>query len=174
MAKEAARKNWAHVPRYFARLVEGESSFRLGPGHKAAFYGRPGFRSSKPWTSFNGIGPRTSTVSINIQDLTSRSEAYRQKGQYFIFLGGSSALGRLPFGSSARLHRMSGRPGSVLFTSAIDVINTLSAAHAAGQLKRELKKYTKPSLLILDELGYLPIDKKGADLLFQIISLRYE
>ena len=38
----------------------------------------------------------------------------------------------------------------------------------------ELKKYLAPSLLILDELGYLPIDKHGADLLFQVISQRYE
>jgi DNA replication protein DnaC len=63
---------------------------------------------------------------------------------------------------------------AVLFTSAIDVINTLSAAKHAGRLKVELKKYAKPALLILDELGYLPIDKAGADLLFQVISLRYE
>ena len=63
---------------------------------------------------------------------------------------------------------------SVLFASAIDVINTLAAAKNAGRLKAELKKYTKPALLILDELGYLPIDKAGADLLFQVISLRYE
>jgi DNA replication protein DnaC len=63
---------------------------------------------------------------------------------------------------------------SVLFSSAIDVINTLSAAKTSGRLKQELKKYTKPALLILDELGYLPIDKAGADLLFQVISLRYE
>jgi DNA replication protein DnaC len=63
---------------------------------------------------------------------------------------------------------------SVLFTSAIDVINTLAAAKHAGRLKVELKKYAKPALLILDELGYLPIDKSGADLLFQVISLRYE
>jgi DNA replication protein DnaC len=63
---------------------------------------------------------------------------------------------------------------SVLFTSTIDVINTLSAAKTSGRLKPELEKYTKPSLLILDELGYLPIDKAGADLLFQVISLRYE
>src|SRR3989475_4135253 len=63
---------------------------------------------------------------------------------------------------------------SVLFASAIDVINTLAAARSAGRLKAELKKYTKPALLILDELGYLPIDKTGADLLFQVISLRYE
>jgi DNA replication protein DnaC len=62
----------------------------------------------------------------------------------------------------------------VLFASAVDVINTLTAAQASGRLKQELKKYTKPALLILDELGYLPIDKAGADLLFQVISLRYE
>jgi DNA replication protein DnaC len=62
----------------------------------------------------------------------------------------------------------------VLFTTAIDAINTLSSAQAANRLKSELKKYLSPSLIILDELGYLPIDKHGADLLFQIISQRYE
>jgi DNA replication protein DnaC len=40
--------------------------------------------------------------------------------------------------------------------------------------KIEIKKYLKPRVLILDELGYLPIDKNGADLLFQVISGRYE
>ena len=44
----------------------------------------------------------------------------------------------------------------------------------AGRLEAEFKKYTKTALLILDELGYLPIDKTGADLIFQVISLRYE
>jgi DNA replication protein DnaC len=63
---------------------------------------------------------------------------------------------------------------SVLFATAVDVINTLAAAQAAGRLKQELKKYIRPSLLVLDELGFLPIDKAGADLLFQVISLRYE
>jgi DNA replication protein DnaC len=62
----------------------------------------------------------------------------------------------------------------VLFSSTIDVINTLTAAKSAGRLKQEIKKYAKPALLILDELGYLPIDKNGADLLFQVISVRYE
>jgi DNA replication protein DnaC len=63
---------------------------------------------------------------------------------------------------------------SVLFTTAIDVITTLTAAQATGRLKTELNRYLKPRLVILDELGYLPIDKHGADLLFQIISGRYE
>ena len=63
---------------------------------------------------------------------------------------------------------------SVLFANAIDVINTLSEAQTKGSLKSELRKYTTPSLLILDEVGYLPIDQRGADLLFQVISARYE
>jgi DNA replication protein DnaC len=62
----------------------------------------------------------------------------------------------------------------VLFASAIDTINNLAASQKTGRLKQELKKYLKPSLLILDELGYLPIDKNGSDLLFQVISQRYE
>ena len=37
-----------------------------------------------------------------------------------------------------------------------------------------MRRYTTPHLLVLDEIGYLPIDKTGADLLFQIISARYE
>ena len=63
---------------------------------------------------------------------------------------------------------------SVLFANAIDVINTLHAAQTRGTLKAELRRYTSPSLLVLDEIGYLPIDQRGADLLFQVISARYE
>jgi len=63
---------------------------------------------------------------------------------------------------------------SILFTTAIDVINAMSAAKAAGRLKVELKRYLRPEILILYELGYLPIDKHGANLLFQVISHRYE
>ena len=63
---------------------------------------------------------------------------------------------------------------TVLFTSAIDTINNLIAAQHAGTLKQELKKYLRPALIVLDELGYLPIDKNGADLFFQIIGQRYE
>ncbi len=63
---------------------------------------------------------------------------------------------------------------TVLFATAVDAINTLASAQAASKLKMELKKYLSPQVLILDELGYLPIDKHGADLLFQVISQRYE
>jgi DNA replication protein DnaC len=63
---------------------------------------------------------------------------------------------------------------SVLFTTAVDIINTLTAAQAAHRLKVELKRLLSPRILCIDEVGYLPIDKVGADLLFQVISQRYE
>ena len=89
-----------------------------------------------------------------------------------IFLGGVG-LGKTHL-ASALGYVACLKGNSVLFATAIDVINTLTAAKAAGRMKQELKKYIRPALLILDELGFLPIDKAGADLLFQVISLRYE
>ena len=49
-----------------------------------------------------------------------------------------------------------------------------SQAQVYKNLDKALEKYKKPQLLLIDELGYLPIDKLGADLLFQVISQRYE
>ena len=63
---------------------------------------------------------------------------------------------------------------TVRFTRAIDMINELTIAQINGTLGRALRIYTKPPLLLLDELGYLPVDKRGADLMFQVISARYE
>ena len=60
----------------------------------------------------------------------------------------------------------------MLFSGAIEIINTLTAAHASGSIKRALAHYIKPEVLCIDELGYLPIDKFGADCLFQILSHR--
>jgi len=45
---------------------------------------------------------------------------------------------------------------------------------AEGRLDDRLKVYTVPRLLIVDEIGYLPIDRAGANLFFQLISRRYE
>jgi DNA replication protein DnaC len=63
---------------------------------------------------------------------------------------------------------------SVRYTRVVDMINHLTAAQLNGSLGKTLRSYVRPSLLLLDELGYLPIDKRGADLLFQVIAGRYE
>ena len=62
----------------------------------------------------------------------------------------------------------------VLFTTAAAMIAKLTAALAEGRLEEKLKRFTVPRLLIIDEIGDLPIDRTGANLFFQLISRRYE
>jgi DNA replication protein DnaC len=66
------------------------------------------------------------------------------------------------------------RGHSVRHTRVVDMINHLTTAQIKGVLGNTLRSYVRPSLLLLDELGYLPIDKRGADLLFQVVAARYE
>lgn len=63
---------------------------------------------------------------------------------------------------------------SVLFTTAMDMVNQLQAAQSDATLVMKLRHYARPRIWVLDELGYLPIDKQGADLIFQVVSQRYE
>jgi len=63
---------------------------------------------------------------------------------------------------------------SVRWITAIHLINTLVSAQEKHRLKIELKAFTRPDILVMDELGYMPIDKTAADLIFQVISERYE
>jgi len=63
---------------------------------------------------------------------------------------------------------------SVRHTRVVDMLNHLTTAQINGHLADTLKTYVRPQLLLLDELGYLPIDKRGADLLFQVVAARYE
>jgi DNA replication protein DnaC len=62
----------------------------------------------------------------------------------------------------------------VYYSTLIDLINSLEDAQAAGQLRRRLAVLTHPSLLIVDEIGYLPINHAGAVLFFQLMNRRYE
>ena len=89
-----------------------------------------------------------------------------------IFLG-TAGLGKTHLAIALTHHAcLSGH--TALFATAIDIANELGAAQKTGQLVQAMKKYIKPSILVIDELGYLAIDNHGADLLFQVISHRYE
>ena len=62
----------------------------------------------------------------------------------------------------------------VLFTTAMDMINHLVAAEADHSLLKKLHHYGSPQLLLIDELGYLPLGTRGSNLFFQVISQRHE
>jgi DNA replication protein DnaC len=63
---------------------------------------------------------------------------------------------------------------SVLFETAGGLLGALSKAEAEGRLDAQLLFYSKPKLLIVDELGYLPFERRSAHLLFQLVARRYE
>ena len=60
------------------------------------------------------------------------------------------------------------------FTSVAELVTSLLAAQQRGQLATRLQFYTKHALLVLDEVGYLPLAPGGPNLLFQLVSARYE
>lgn len=62
----------------------------------------------------------------------------------------------------------------VYYGSLGDLIETLREAEAKGQLRRRLRVLTHPALLVVDEIGYLPVTRDGATLFFQLINERYE
>ncbi|MEV4078684.1 IS21-like element helper ATPase IstB [Nonomuraea fuscirosea] len=63
---------------------------------------------------------------------------------------------------------------SVYFTSLDDMVSNLKAADAAGRLSSKLGTYLRPSVLVIDEVGYEILERGEANLVFQVISKRYE
>ncbi|WP_331773008.1 IS21-like element helper ATPase IstB (plasmid) [Embleya sp. NBC_00888] len=63
---------------------------------------------------------------------------------------------------------------SVYFTTLDDMVRQLKAAEAAGRLTSKLGSYLRPGVLVVDEVGYQPLERAEANLVFQVISKRYE
>jgi DNA replication protein DnaC len=61
-----------------------------------------------------------------------------------------------------------------LFTAAADMVQVLQAAHLEGTVTYKLRSYLGPSVLVIDELGYLPVDQASATWIFQVVSRRYD
>ena len=167
LAKQAAKKQSSHLD-YLEKLADGEAAMRQDRSIQRRIR-LARFPVIKTMDQFSWTWPKNIN-RLQVQNLF-RLQFLRDKSNV-IFLGGVG-VGKThlatALGYTACLKRH-----SVLFATGVDIINTLAAAQAAGRMKQELKKYSKPELLVVDELGFLPIDKAGADLLFQVISLRYE
>jgi len=166
-AQEAGQQQWTHV-QYLEHLVEGEVNHRRQRTIQRRVK-EARFPVLKTLEQFRWDWPK----KINrpqVQNLF-RLQFIKDKGNA-IFLG-TVGLGKTHL-ATALGYAACLEGHSVLFANAINVINELSAAQKNGGLRSQLKKYLAPQLLILDEVGYLPIDQHGADLLFQVISQRYE
>jgi DNA replication protein DnaC len=167
LAQQAAQQSWTHAE-YLRRLIDGQYQQRLQ--HTIQLRVKAArFPVLKTLDQFRWDWPKKIN-RLQVQNLF-RLEFLAQKANV-IFLG-NVGLGKSHL-ASALGYAACLEGHSVLFANAIEVINDLSAAQKKTTLKTELKKYLRPRILILDEVGYLPIDQHGADLLFQVISQRYE
>jgi DNA replication protein DnaC len=167
LADQAARDHWTHLD-YLSRLIEGENHRR----HDAQMTRRVAaarFPVLKTLDQFHWTWPK----KINRPQVQNLFRLAFLENHGNVILMGGVGLGKTHL-ATALAHAACLQGHSTLFTSAVEVINHLSEAQTNHRLKTELKKYLAPRVLVLDEIGYLPIDKLGADLLFQVISGRYE
>lgn len=167
LAKEALEKNWTQLD-FLSRLAEGEALRRKDRATQRRIQAAR-FPVIKTLEQFNWAWPKKINRA-QVQNLF-RLSFLKDKANV-IFMGGAG-LGKSHL-AAALAYEACLAGHTVLFTTAIDIVNTLVAAQSAHRLKAELKKYISPNIVLVDELGYLPIDKAGADLLFQVFSQRYE
>jgi len=90
-----------------------------------------------------------------------------------VILSGTARCGENAFGGGAGGNRDSVRPGRVLHDRARSGHRSRQA-YREGRLDRRLRIYLAPKVLIIDEMGYLPLDDLGATIFFQLVSTRYE
>lgn len=97
--------------------------------------------------------------------------AFVERAENVVFLGppgvGKTHLA-VALGLEATKRRM-----QVRFVSCADMVASLSAAERQGTFARRLKSFVQPRLLIIDEIGFLPLGAKEANLLFQVVCRRY-
>jgi len=167
LAEQALKEHWTPTD-YWAHLLEGECHRRRENRIQRRIQAAR-FPVLKTLETFNWSWPKK-IDRVHIQDRFRL--AFLETQSNVIFLGGVG-LGKTHL-ATALAHQACLEGHRVLWASTVDMINTLIAAQAGQHLKPELKKYLAPRLLVLDEVGYRPIDKQGADLLFQVISGRYE
>lgn len=164
---DAARKQRTHQE-FLERLFAGESEQRRARAIERRFK-EARIPARKTLESFDWGWPK----KINRDQIKHLFSLRFLEEKANVVLIGGTGLGKTHL-ALALANEICQHNRAVRFATAAEIINTLSGAMTAGQLGSTLKRYTTPEVLVVDELGYLPIDRTGADLLFQVFTARYE
>ncbi len=122
---------------------------------------------------------RLSDYDFTFQPVINKSQLYDLATLRFIenkeniLFYGTPGVGKTHLATSIGIEAASKRQ-LTYFISCHDLIQNLKKAYDENRLEARLKHYNKYRVLIIDEIGYLPVDKLGANLFFQLITKRYE
>lgn len=126
-------------------------------------------RSFKSITDFDWTWPKHVDREA-IEDLFTL--AFLDEGANVVLLG-PNGVGKTMLAQNLG-HQALLRGHTVLTTTASDMLNDLAAQDGTTALHRRLRRYCHPKLLVADEVGYLAYDNRHADLLFEVVSRRYQ
>lgn len=167
VVQQAAKKQWT-PEEVLLRLAEGEAQQRSDRACQRRIEAAH-FPFLKSLDDFDWAWPR----KINRAQIQHLFQLDWAKTHGNILFLGNVGLGKSHL-ALALSYQACQKGHSLRWTTAINMINTLVSAQEKHRLKYELKTFTRPDILAIDELGYMPIDKLAADLIFQVISERYE
>jgi len=164
---EAARKEWSYLE-FLDHLLQGEveakQSKRVRMSLQIAH-----FPTVRTLEDFN-FGVQPSVDERLVRELA--TGGFLAHGDNVLIFG-PPGVGKTHL--AIGLGRRMGELGhGVLFTTATELLATLGKAESAGALGEKLTYFAKPRLLIVDELGYLPFERRAAHLFFQLVNRRYE
>ena len=160
LAQQAAREQWSHGD-YLARLVEGEVLERGARAHQRRVK-QARFPFVKTLEQYQWSWPK----KLNQMAVRQLFKLEFLKDHANVVFMGPVGLGKTHL-AVALGHAACQAGRRVLYAPAVKVINDLTQAQALHRLKRELARYVDIDVLILDEVGYLPIDKAGRTCCFR-------
>lgn len=150
------------------RLTEEEIKFRDERASKIQV-AVAGFPFEKELKDFDF----TYQPGVNKQQMLELESLRFMENKENVLFVGSSGVGKTHLAISLGIAAAKKRY-LTYFISCHDLIMQLKKAHTENRLDQRLKQYCKYRLLIIDEIGYLPVDRDGANLFFQLIAKRYE
>lgn len=153
---------------WLERVLQIEESERQGRSLKRRL-GNARLGAFKPLADFDYDWPEELDRAL-LEELF--TFAFLEAGVNVVIVG-PNGLGKTMIAKNL-LHQAILRGYSTRFIAASDMLHDLAAQDSSTQLARRLRRYTTPAMLAVDEVGYLSYDSRYADLLFEVITRRYQ
>ena len=168
LAQEAASKEWAYIE-FFERVLRAESAARQARTRET-FMRMAGLPVVKTLEAFDF---QYAAGAPKPQILELASLAFIERNENVVLIG-PSGVGKTHI-AIALAYKAVQSGIKTRFITASDLLLTLSTAHRQNRLAEALRRVVQPyRLLVIDEVGYLPMTREQASLFFQIVAQRYE